>query len=147
MAEAERLAAEGVRELVLVSQDSVRYGADLYGRPQLVRLLQALAEVEGIEWMRLMYTYPAFWTEELIDFYTTCDKMCRYIDMPLQHIFRPGAQAHEAGDDAPKDARFVGATAGAAAGGWAALDVHRRLSWGNRGRFCRLDGVRGRDAL
>ena len=89
VAEAERLAAAGVRELVLVSQDSVRYGADLYGRPQLVRLLTALAEVKGIEWMRLMYTYPAFWTEELIDFYATCDKMCRYIDMPLQHIADP----------------------------------------------------------
>ena len=89
VAEAERLAAEGVRELVLVSQDSVRYGADLYGRPQLMRLLGKLAEVKGIEWMRLMYTYPAFWTEELIDFYATCAKMCLYIDMPLQHIADP----------------------------------------------------------
>ncbi len=89
VAEAERLAAAGVRELVLVAQDSVRYGADLYGRPQLVRLLEALAEVAGIEWMRLMYTYPAFWTEELIDFYASCDKMCCYIDMPLQHISDP----------------------------------------------------------
>ena len=89
MAEAERLAAGGVRELVLVAQDSVRYGADLYGKPQLVRLLQALAEVEGIEWMRLMYTYPAFWTEEMIDFYAECEKMCNYIDMPLQHIADP----------------------------------------------------------
>ena len=87
--EAERLAAGGVRELVLVSQDSVRYGADLYGRPQLVRLLEALAGVEGIEWMRLMYTYPAFWTEEMIDFYASCEKMCNYIDMPLQHIADP----------------------------------------------------------
>jgi len=64
----------------------VRYGADLYGRPQLVRLLEALAEVEGIEWIRLMYTYPAFWTEEMMDFYASCEKMCNYIDMPLQHI-------------------------------------------------------------
>jgi ribosomal protein S12 methylthiotransferase len=89
VAEAERLAAGGVRELVLVSQDSVRYGADLYGRPQLVRLLEALAGVEGIEWLRLMYTYPAFWTEEMIDFYAGCAKMCNYIDMPLQHIADP----------------------------------------------------------
>ena len=89
VAEAERLAAVGVRELVLVSQDSVRYGADLYGRPQLVRLLEALAGVEGIEWLRLMYTYPAFWTEEMIDFYAGCAKMCNYIDMPLQHIADP----------------------------------------------------------
>ena len=92
VAEAERLAAGGVRELVLVSQDSVRYGADLYGRPQLVRLLGALAAVEGIEWLRLMYTYPAFWTDEMIDFYASCDKMCNYIDMPLQHIADPVLQ-------------------------------------------------------
>ena len=90
--EAERLAAGGVRELVLVSQDSVRYGADLYGRPQLVRLLEALAAVEGIKWLRLMYTYPAFWTDEMIDFYASCDKMCNYIDMPLQHIADPVLQ-------------------------------------------------------
>ena len=92
VAEAERLAAGGVRELVLVSQDSVRYGADLYGRPHLVLLLGALAAVEGIEWLRLMYTYPAFWTDEMIDFYASCDKMCNYIDMPLQHIADPVLQ-------------------------------------------------------
>ena len=90
--EAERLAAGGVRELILVSQDSVRYGADLYGRPQLVRLLEALVAVEGVEWLRLMYTYPAFWTDEMIDFYASCDKMCNYIDMPLQHIADPVLQ-------------------------------------------------------
>ena len=87
--ETKRLAAGGVRELVLVAQDSVRYGADLYGRPQLVPLLEQLAAVEGISWMRLMYTYPAFWTEEMIDFYAECEKMCNYIDMPLQHISDP----------------------------------------------------------
>ena len=86
VSEATRLAHSGARELVLVSQDSVRYGADLYGEGRLVPLLQALSEVEGIEWLRLMYTYPAFWTEEMIDFYATNDKMCAYIDMPLQHI-------------------------------------------------------------
>ena len=86
VSEATRLAQSGARELVLVSQDSVRYGVDLYGEARLVPLLQALSEVEGIEWLRLMYTYPAFWTEEMIDFYATNDKMCAYIDMPLQHI-------------------------------------------------------------
>ncbi len=89
VAEAERLASSGVRELVLVAQDSVRYGADLYGRPQLVPLLEQLAAVEGISWMRLMYTYPAFWTDEMIDFYADSDVMCNYIDMPLQHISDP----------------------------------------------------------
>ena len=92
VAETERLAAGGVRELVLVSQDSVRYGADLYGRPQLVPLMRRLADVDGIDWIRLMYTYPAFWTEEMIEFYATCDKVCAYIDMPLQHIADPVLQ-------------------------------------------------------
>jgi ribosomal protein S12 methylthiotransferase len=87
--EAGRLADSGVRELVLVAQDSVRYGMDLYGRPQLVKLLERLAAVEGIAWLRLMYTYPAFWTEEMIEFYAACEKMCAYIDMPLQHIADP----------------------------------------------------------
>ena len=89
VAEAERLAATDVRELVLVAQDSVRYGADLYGRPQLVQLLKELAKIKGIDWMRLMYTYPAFWTDEMVDFYATNSKMCAYIDMPLQHIADP----------------------------------------------------------
>ena len=89
VAEAERLAAAGTRELVLVSQDSVRYGKDLYGELRLVSLLEQLAAVDGIEWLRLMYTYPAFWTEEMIDFHADNAVMCRYVDMPLQHISDP----------------------------------------------------------
>ena len=89
VAEAERLTATGARELVLVSQDSVRYGKDLYGRFELLPLLRRLAGVESLEWMRLMYTYPAFWNDELIDFYAATPVMCNYIDMPLQHISDP----------------------------------------------------------
>lgn len=85
-AEAERLAASGVRELVLVSQDSVRYGADLYGRSRLVSLIEKLSRIEGIKWIRLMYVYPAFWTDEMIELFATNEKVCSYIDMPLQHI-------------------------------------------------------------
>ena len=84
--EAERLAASGVRELVLVSQDSVRYGADLYGRSRLVALIENLSRIDGIEWIRLMYVYPAFWTDEMIELFATNEKVCSYIDMPLQHI-------------------------------------------------------------
>lgn len=87
--EARNLAGSGVRELVLVSQDSVRYGADLYGRSRLVALMQELSEIDGIEWIRLMYTYPAFWTEEMIDIYASNEKICAYVDMPLQHISDP----------------------------------------------------------
>jgi ribosomal protein S12 methylthiotransferase len=86
LAEAERLAATGVRELVLVSQDSVRYGADLYGRSRLVSLIDKLSRISGIEWIRLMYVYPAFWTDEMIELFATNEKVCTYIDMPLQHI-------------------------------------------------------------
>ena len=92
VAEATLLAAGGVRELVLVSQDSVRYGADLYGHARLVDLLGELGKVEGVDWMRLMYTYPAFWTEEMIDFYASSPEMCAYIDMPLHHIADPVLQ-------------------------------------------------------
>jgi ribosomal protein S12 methylthiotransferase len=87
--EARRLAGDGVRELVLVSQDSVRYGADLYGRAKLVPLMEELAAIAGIEWLRLMYTYPAFWTEEMIALFAGHPKVCKYIDMPLQHIADP----------------------------------------------------------
>jgi ribosomal protein S12 methylthiotransferase len=87
--EAQRLADLGVRELVLVAQDSVRYGADLYGKAQLVPLLEQLAAVDGIDWLRLMYTYPAFWTEPMLEFYADNPKMCNYVDMPLQHIADP----------------------------------------------------------
>lgn len=84
-----RLAGAGVRELVLVSQDAMRYGADIEGGPDLAGLLRRLAEVQGIRWLRLMYTYPAFWTDELIEAFAAIPRVCRYIDMPLQHIADP----------------------------------------------------------
>ncbi|MBI2503741.1 MAG: 30S ribosomal protein S12 methylthiotransferase RimO [Candidatus Latescibacteria bacterium] len=87
--EARRLAGQGVRELVLISQDSVRYGADLYGQAQLVPLMEELGAIESIEWLRLMYTYPAFWTEEMIALFAGHPRVCAYIDMPLQHISDP----------------------------------------------------------
>ena len=87
--EAERLAAMGARELVLIAQDSLRYGKDLYGKISLVPLLEKLSAVQGIDWLRLMYTYPAFWSEELLEFYASSDTMCHYVDMPLQHISDP----------------------------------------------------------
>ena len=83
------LGARGVRELVLVSQDSTSYGADLYGRERLVPLLEGLAAVEGIAWLRLMYSHPAFWTDELTEFLASCPKMCAYVDLPLQHVADP----------------------------------------------------------
>jgi len=84
--EAESLAAEGVRELVLVAQDSTYYGIDLYGRPRLAELLRRLDRVEGLRWIRLMYLYPLNFGEELIDAIAGAEKVLPYLDLPLQHI-------------------------------------------------------------
>lgn len=86
IAEAKELAADGVRELVIVAQDTTYYGIDLYGEPRLVELLQQLEQVEGIEWIRLMYLYPMYFTDELINLVSRSGKILPYLDMPLQHI-------------------------------------------------------------
>jgi ribosomal protein S12 methylthiotransferase len=83
--EARELAADGVKELVIVAQDTTYYGLDLYGEPRLVELLDALEQVDGIEWIRLMYLYPIFFTDRLIEKIATSRKILPYLDMPLQH--------------------------------------------------------------
>lgn len=83
--EAERLAAAGVKELVLIAQETTFYGSDLYGKPRPADLLERLEKVEGIRWIRLMYTYPLFFGEEMIERFSTGSKLLPYIDMPLQH--------------------------------------------------------------
>jgi len=84
--EAEELAADGVRELVLVAQDTSSYGQDVYGRPRLAELLGRLEEVPGLAWIRLMYLYPMHITDELIDAVASAGKVLPYLDMPLQHV-------------------------------------------------------------
>lgn len=84
--EAEQLAADGVRELNIVAQDTTYYGMDLYGEPRLAELLRKLEDVAGIDWIRLMYFYPMYVTDELIEVIAGSRKIVPYIDMPLQHI-------------------------------------------------------------
>jgi ribosomal protein S12 methylthiotransferase len=84
--EARELAADGVRELILVAQDTTYYGLDLYGKVRLAELLRELDRIDGIEWIRILYTYPIFFTEELIDTIARARKIIPYLDMPLQHI-------------------------------------------------------------
>jgi len=84
--EARELAADGVRELIVVAQDTTYYGLDLYGRVRLAELLRELNEVEGLEWIRILYAYPIHFTEELIDTLADSPKIVPYLDMPLQHI-------------------------------------------------------------
>jgi ribosomal protein S12 methylthiotransferase len=87
--EARELAADGVKELVIVAQDTTYYGMDLYGEPRLVELLGALEQVEGIEWIRLMYLYPIHFTDRLIDTIAGSGRILPYLDMPLQHASDP----------------------------------------------------------
>lgn len=83
--EANKLAADGIRELVLVAQETTVYGMDLYGKKSLPELLRRLCEIEGIEWIRILYCYPEEITDELIEVMATEDKICKYLDMPIQH--------------------------------------------------------------
>jgi ribosomal protein S12 methylthiotransferase len=84
--EARELAADGVRELNLVAQDMTYYGVDLYGRPRLAELLTELDQVEGIDWVRVLYNYPNYFTDELYASLANSSKVIPYLDMPLQHI-------------------------------------------------------------
>ena len=83
--EAKTLAAEGAKELVVIAQDTTRYGEDLYGEAKLAELLEELAGIEGIKWIRIMYSYPESITEKLIDVIAAHDNICSYFDMPIQH--------------------------------------------------------------
>lgn len=85
IAEAKGLAADGVRELVVVAQDTTYYGMDLYGETRLAELLAELEKVEGLDWIRLMYLYPMYFTDDVIDAIARSKKIVPYIDMPLQH--------------------------------------------------------------
>lgn len=84
--EAKQLAADGVREMILVSQDTTYYGVDLYDEPRLAQLLRELEKVDGIEWIRLMYFYPMHIDDSLLETIAISDKILPYLDMPLQHI-------------------------------------------------------------
>lgn len=84
--QARELAAKGVRELILVAQDTTRYGKDLYGKPRLTELVRAISQIDGIKWIRLLYCYPELMDDELIDEIASNPKIVNYVDIPLQHI-------------------------------------------------------------
>ncbi len=86
VAEAEKLAARGVKELIVVAQDTTAYGEDIYGKPMLAELLKRLCKVEGLHWIRTLYTYPDRITDELLEVMVSEDKLVKYLDIPLQHI-------------------------------------------------------------
>ena len=86
LAEAEHLAAKGVKELMVVAQDTTYYGMDLYGKRCLAELLEKLCKVEGIEWIRLHYAYPTDFPQDVIEVMAREPKICKYLDIPLQHL-------------------------------------------------------------
>ena len=83
--EAIKLASDGTKEIIIVAQDTTRYGLDLYGELKLPELLRQLNAVEGLEWIRMLYCYPDRITDELLDTIAECDKVLHYLDIPLQH--------------------------------------------------------------
>lgn len=85
VSEAKKLVKRGVSEIILIAQDTTGYGIDIYNKPMLAELLKKLNEIEGLNWIRVMYAYPTTMNDELIETIAKCDKVVKYIDIPLQH--------------------------------------------------------------
>jgi ribosomal protein S12 methylthiotransferase len=84
--EAENLAAKGVKEIIIIGQDTTDYGKDIYGKRNLAELLNKISRIDGIQWLRLLYAYPSHFPKDLMDEIADNPKICNYIDIPLQHI-------------------------------------------------------------
>ena len=84
--EAEKLSKNGIKEIVVIAQDTTKYGIDIYGEPKLSELLEKISKIDGIEWIRFLYAYPETITDELIRIVKNNDKICKYFDIPIQHI-------------------------------------------------------------
>jgi len=105
--ESENLAAEGVRELILIAQDLTYYGLDIYKRRALADLLRELAKVEGIKWIRLHYAYPTGFPLDVLDVMREEPKVCNYIDIPLQHVNSKLLKSMRRGTDSEKTIRLM----------------------------------------
>jgi ribosomal protein S12 methylthiotransferase len=104
---ARQLAAKGVKELMLIAQDSTYYGIDIYGERKLAHLLTELCKVDGIEWIRLHYAFPTGFPEDVLEVMAREPKICRYIDMPLQHIADPVLKSMRRGTTKEKTDRLL----------------------------------------
>ena len=128
IAEAQQLAADGVRELIIVAQDTTYYGMDLYGRPRLAELLQQLDQVDGLDWIRLMYFYPMYIDDALIDTLASSRRIVPYLDMPLQHINDTMLKRMARRVSRAETEALLDQLRGPDRGPGAAHDVHHRLS-------------------
>ncbi len=148
--EAESLAAKGVKELMIIAQDSTYYGIDIYGKRKLAELLQRLSEVEGIEWLRLHYAFPSGFPEEVLDVMRENKKICKYLDMPLQHISNPMLKSMRRGTTSEKTRELVKSIREKVPGialrttliagypGETKVDFNEMLEWVKETRFDRL---------
>ena len=84
--EAKMLAKKGIKEIVVIAQDTTKYRIDIYNEPKLAYLLSKLCEIDDIKWIRFLYSYPETITDELIEVVKNNDKICKYFDIPIQHI-------------------------------------------------------------
>jgi ribosomal protein S12 methylthiotransferase len=84
--EVEQLAKQGIREFIIIAQDTTKYGVDIYGKPMLADLIKKISKVKGVEWIRFLYSYPETITDDLIEEVKTNKKVCKYFDIPMQHV-------------------------------------------------------------
>ena len=106
--EAQALAESGVKELIVIAQDTTYYGLDLYGKRTLAPLLEKLAAIRGIEWIRLHYSYPDGFPEEVLELMAAEPKLCKYLDIPLQHIADPVLAAMRRSIDGRRTRALIG---------------------------------------
>jgi len=150
VAEARRLAAAGTRELLLIAQDSTYYGLDLYGKRRLADLLKSLSDVDGIGWIRLHYAFPAGFPLDVLDVMRERANICKYLDMPLQHVSDKMLASMRRGTTKAKTAELVETIRAAVPGialrttliagypGETEEDHAEMLEWVERTRFERL---------
>jgi len=86
LSEAKKLAKQGIQEIIIISQDTTKYGTDIYGKPMLAQLLHEISQIQGIKWIRFLYSYPEGITDDLIQEVKENPKICKYFDIPIQHI-------------------------------------------------------------
>ena len=108
ISEARSLAAQGVKELIVIAQDITLWGLDIYGERRLAKLLKALAQIEGIEWIRLHYGYPAGFPDDVVELMAAEPKICKYLDIPLQHIAEGQLRSMKRGLGGEATRQFIG---------------------------------------
>ncbi len=126
--EAKHLAAGGTKELVVIAQDSTYYGLDLYKERKLAELLNALSEVEGIEWIRLHYAFPAGFPDDVLEVMANNPKVCKYVDIPLQHVSDRMLKSMRRGTTKAKTYQLAGKHACQGAGHHDTYHAHYRVS-------------------